>query len=100
PPPRHLPSFPPRRSSDLPSTGNVKLRLVNASPAAGSVDIYVTAPAASLATSTPSLTNVPFKTASSYLTMLAGSYEIRVTTTGSKDRKSTRLNSSHVKISY
>jgi hypothetical protein len=67
-----------------PTAGNIKLRLVHASPAAGPVDIYVTAPNATLATTAPTLSNVSFKAASNYLQVPAGSYRVRITPTGSK----------------
>ena len=67
-----------------PAAGNVKLRLVHASPTAGTVDIYVTAPGASIATATPTLASVPFRAASGYLEVPAGTYRVRITPTGSK----------------
>lgn len=67
-----------------PGAGNVKVRLVHASPTAGSVDIYVTAPGASIATATPTLANVPFRAASGYLEVPAGTYRVRITPAGSK----------------
>jgi hypothetical protein len=67
-----------------PGPGNVKLRLVHASPAAGNVDIYVTAPGASIATATPTVANVPFRGASNYLEVAAGTYRVRITPAGSK----------------
>ncbi|MEZ6185404.1 MAG: DUF4397 domain-containing protein [Planctomycetota bacterium] len=66
-----------------PAAGNVKLRLVHGSPSAGPVDIYVTAPAASLAGATPTLTNVTFLQASGYLEVPAGDYRVRITVAGS-----------------
>ena len=67
-----------------PAAGNVKLRLVHASPTAGTVDIYVTAPGASIATATPTLASVPFRAASGYLEVPAGTYRVRITPAGSK----------------
>ena len=67
-----------------PAAGNIKLRLVHASPSAGNVDIYVTAPNADLATATPTLTNVAFRAASAYLEVPAGTYRVRITPTGTK----------------
>ena len=63
-----------------PTSGNVKIRVIHASPSSGNVDVYVTAPGGAL--TSPALTNVAFKSASSYLSVAAGSYEIRVTPTG------------------
>lgn len=68
--------------NSTPASGNVKVRLVHGAPSAPSVDIYVTAPGAALGT--PTLANVPFKAVSQYLSVPAGSYEIRVTPAGSQ----------------
>lgn len=67
-----------------PAAGNVKLRLVHASPTAGAVDIYVTAPAADLASATPTLSDVAFREYSPYLSVPAGTYRVRITPAGSK----------------
>jgi len=67
-----------------PASGKVKVRLVHGAPSAPPVDIYVTAPGADITAATPTLTNVPFKAASAYLAVDAGSYQIRVTPTGTK----------------
>jgi hypothetical protein len=67
-----------------PAAGNIKLRLVHGSPTAGNVDIYVTAPTADLATTQPTLSNVAFRAASAYLEVPAGTYRVRITTTGTK----------------
>lgn len=67
----------------LPASGQIKLRLVHASPTAGPVDIYVGAPGSGVSGSL-TLTNVPFKAASDYLAVPAGSYQVYITPTGSK----------------
>jgi hypothetical protein len=72
--------------NSAPGAGNIKVRLVHASPAAeaASVDIYVTAPTTDIATTAPTLSSIPFKAASGYLSVPAGSYRVRVTPAGSK----------------
>lgn len=54
--------------------GNAKVRVVHASPDAPAVDVYVNG--------NKVLTNVPFFTASDYLDLPAGAYDIKVTPTG------------------
>lgn len=67
-----------------PTTGQVKVRVVHAAPKVGAVDVYVTAPNADLAVTTPTLANVPFKGFSSALQVPAATYQVRITGTGSK----------------
>ena len=67
-----------------PASGNIRLRLVHASPTAGNVDIYVTTPTADLATAAATLSNVAFRASSSYLEVPAGTYRVRITPAGTK----------------
>jgi hypothetical protein len=61
-----------------------KLRIIHGSPAAGPVDIYLTAPGASLASATPTYANVAFKADTGFVSYAAGTYDVTVTPAGSK----------------
>jgi hypothetical protein len=65
-----------------PAAGQVRLRVVHLSPAAGAVDVFVTAPGADLAAATPSAANVAVGTASAYLTLPAATYQVRAVPAG------------------
>ena len=66
----------------VPASGQARVRVVHLSPSAGTVDIYVTAPGADLSTASPTLPSVTFQTASTYLSLAAGTYQVRVVPAG------------------
>lgn len=59
-----------------------RVRVVHLSPTAGAVDIFVTAVGADLAAATPTLANVSVRTASAYLAVAPGTYQVRVVPAG------------------
>lgn len=67
-----------------PAAGNVRIRAIHGAPSAPAVDIYVTPPGADLAGAAPALSNVGFGDVADYLEAPAGTYQVRVTPTGSK----------------
>ncbi|HEY9229370.1 MAG TPA: DUF4397 domain-containing protein [Gemmatimonadaceae bacterium] len=64
------------------AAAQTRIRLVNMSPTAGAVDVFVTAPNADLAAATPTFTNVANRAASTYATINAGTYQVRVVPAG------------------
>ncbi len=69
------------RETSAVSSANVRLQVVHAAPAAPAVAVYVTAPGADLASSTP-VGSVSFKESLAAATVPAGDYQIRVTPAG------------------
>jgi hypothetical protein len=69
---------------DNPAIGTTatRLRVVNLSPTAGAVDVFVTAPNADLAAATPTFANLGFRGASLYATPATGTYQVRVVPAG------------------
>lgn len=61
-----------------PPAGQFKVRAVHASPATGTIDLYVF-PAASPLPGAPSVADVEYKTASAYVTVPVGQYRLVVT---------------------
>jgi len=71
--------------NSLPANNQVKLRVVHGAPGAPAVDVYATTPFESLDAKTATLSNVPFKAASGYLTVPVSTYQARVAVAGTKN---------------
>jgi Domain of unknown function (DUF4397) len=67
-----------------PTSGNVSLRIVNASPALGTADVYVLAPGSSLSGASATVSNLNVASASGYQSLSAGTYEVYFTQPGQK----------------
>jgi hypothetical protein len=65
------------------TTGNMKLRIVNASPGMGTVDVYVLPSGTPITNATPAISSLGFESSSKYLDLPAGSYSIVFTAVGS-----------------
>jgi hypothetical protein len=60
------------------------VRVVNASPGIGTVDVYITPPGADLTTQTPVATSLAYRAATANLALLADTAQVRFTATGTK----------------
>jgi hypothetical protein len=68
-----------------PERGSARIRVLHSAPSAPAVDVYVTEPDAGIADATPTLSRVPFKAISDYLTVPAATYDVFVTIAGTKN---------------
>jgi hypothetical protein len=66
----------------VPPATSARLRLVHLAAPAGPVDVFVTAPGADLATATPTFTGVALRSAGAYITLPAGTYQVRAVPAG------------------
>jgi len=69
-------------STTAPTSGDAQIRVVNASPSMGSVDVYIVAPGTDLTTTTPVAQSLAFQSATSYTSEVAGTWEIFFTVPG------------------
>lgn len=67
-----------------PSSGNAKLRVVSGAPFLGSVDVYVITAGANISSTTPTFSSLGFGSASSYVSLGSGSYQVEFTLPGQK----------------
>ena len=66
------------------ASAQTRIRLVNMSPTAGAVDVFVTAVNADLATATPTFSSVALRAGSTYSAINAGTYQVRVVPAGTQ----------------
>jgi hypothetical protein len=72
-------------NQDPPDNGNTMVQTIDGAPDAGSVDVYLTDPAATLADSSPTFSSVTGGVAGSgFLTITDGTYRLRVTGAGNQ----------------
>jgi uncharacterized protein DUF4397 len=68
-----------------PSSGNIQIRVINASASLGTADVYVVAPGVDISTVNPTFSALAYQSASSYSTLAAGSYQVEFAQAGSKN---------------
>jgi len=66
-------------------TGSFALRLVNVSPTANNIDVYLTAPGADLSKSTPIISGIVYQSNSVFVNVPVGNYQLRITRTQTSD---------------
>ena len=69
-------------NNDTPSSGNIKIRVVNASPTLGTVDVYIVTSGSSIAGTNPAFSSLNYQSATGYQTLAAGSYQVILTPPG------------------
>jgi hypothetical protein len=69
-------------NNSAPSSGNIKIRVINASPTLGTADVYIVASGTSIAGLSPTFSNLAYQAASGYQTLTAGSYQVVFTPPG------------------
>lgn len=67
-----------------PNGGQMKLRIVNASPDINNLDVYIGSPGNGVQNATPAVSNLAFQSASAYQSLAPGNYELYFTPTGQK----------------
>jgi hypothetical protein len=70
--------------NSAPTSGDFKIRVVNASPNLGPADVYIVTPGTALSTVSPTLSNLGFGATTSYKSLAAANYEIELTSVGQK----------------
>jgi hypothetical protein len=70
--------------NSAPTSGDFKIRLVNASPNLGPADVYIVTPGTALSTVSPTVSNLSFGATTPYQSLAAANYEIELTSVGQK----------------
>jgi hypothetical protein len=75
-------SFVTTDANPVPTSSQVELRIVNMSPSAGALDVFVTASGADLSAATPTVANLTYQTASPYVVFAPGTYQVTAVPAG------------------
>lgn len=70
--------------NSAPPSGDFKVRIVNCSPGMGAQDVYIVSSGTDINSSNPVFSSLGFGSASSYVTLTAGTYNVVFTPPGSK----------------
>ena len=69
-------------ANPVPTASQVEVRILNLSPAAGALDVFVTAPNADLSAATPTASNLGYQAASQYVVFAPATYQVRAVPAG------------------
>lgn len=69
-------------TNSTPAAGQARVRVVQLSPTAATVDVFLTAVGADLATASPSAASLAYRGVSGYLSLAAGTFQIRAVPAG------------------
>jgi uncharacterized protein DUF4397 len=75
-------SFVTSDSNPVATATQTRVRIVNLSPTAGAIDVFLTASGADLSSATPAVANLAYKGASTYLLLAPGTYQFRAVPAG------------------
>ena len=70
--------------NSTPTSGNFKLRIVNASSGMGTQDVYIVTDGTDIGSVSPTISSLAFQNASGYSTLVAGDYRVFFTPPGQK----------------
>jgi len=76
-------------NNTAPSSGNINLRVINASSNIGSADVYIVSSGTGIGSASPNFSGVSFPSATGYSTVSAGSYQVILTFPGTTSAKFT-----------
>ena len=69
-------------NNTAPSSGNIEIRVINASATLGTADVYIVSSGTAITPGSPTFANLAYRSASGYQTLAAGSYEVIFTLAG------------------
>lgn len=72
-------------NKSTPASGDIQIRVINASNSLGTTDVYVITPGTDISTMNATVSSLTYQSASNYQTVSAGSYQVEFTQTGSKN---------------